>query len=481
MLKRYLDFVFDTVCIWPLRSVFVFVYVRALHLKGVHLKYWARAAGVVQKRSPRGRTVLTMDRREPPERAAPSMMHEEVLATERRGGARVAGDERTQPLVENECVVCPATLGDVRKSIPRDMIAMSRCTDLPPMFCCSSACLNGLRADKRARKDGRAARIVLLHRAWETSMLGTSLRPGDLVHVFKNSTPGFKVEGGSASISTITFNPETPGRANIVVVYFIGSRKERLLPSGLMPLPRADLSPRRITPPKTAATADATPYTTALIAAHQMRAVTDAQLARSATTIRAWKAKASDFLHGREEERVKRKVAEAGAASARASIGHIWHRSQLELAEKQNETDAASAEVEHLRISKAAALKNAKAAVAEARRISNSAQASLARCEANVSSLVGDSMVAMTAEEQRGLCLESAMLDATAERDAATHERDTLAAELAGRDERSLTSLVKYLVTDGSATSLLSKRGFDALVTFGNAPPCCASLGGSAR
>ena len=43
-----------------------------------------------------------------PERAAPSMIHAQDLVTERRGGARVAGDERTQPLVENECVVCPA-------------------------------------------------------------------------------------------------------------------------------------------------------------------------------------------------------------------------------------------------------------------------------------------------------------------------------------------------------------------------------------
>ena len=54
----------------------------------------------------------SMNPGEPPERAAPSMTHAQVHVTERRGGARVAGDDRTQHLVEIECVVCPATLGD---------------------------------------------------------------------------------------------------------------------------------------------------------------------------------------------------------------------------------------------------------------------------------------------------------------------------------------------------------------------------------
>ena len=75
-----------------------------------------------------------MDPGEPPERAGPSLILAQDLGTERRGGARVAGDERTQPLVENECVVCPAALGDGRKAIPRDMTTMSGCSGLPPMF-----------------------------------------------------------------------------------------------------------------------------------------------------------------------------------------------------------------------------------------------------------------------------------------------------------------------------------------------------------
>jgi hypothetical protein len=104
-----------------------------------------------------------MDPGELPERAAPSMTHAQDLVTERRGGARVAGDERTQPLVENECVVCPATLllGDRRKAIPRYMTMPNGCSGLPPMFCCSSACASGLRAANRAR--GRGARIIQLY------------------------------------------------------------------------------------------------------------------------------------------------------------------------------------------------------------------------------------------------------------------------------------------------------------------------------
>ena len=64
--------------------------------------------------------LLSMHPREPPERAAHRTMPSQSDVTERRGGARVTGDERTEPLVENECVVCPATLGDGRKAIPRD-------------------------------------------------------------------------------------------------------------------------------------------------------------------------------------------------------------------------------------------------------------------------------------------------------------------------------------------------------------------------
>ena len=118
-------------------------------------------------------------------------MHAQDLVTERRGGARVAGDERTQPLIENECVVCPASLRDGRRAIPRDMTTMSGCSGLPPMFCCSSACVSGLRAANRAR--GRDARIVQLYKAWEDLKLGISMRPGALVHVFKNLTPGFEI------------------------------------------------------------------------------------------------------------------------------------------------------------------------------------------------------------------------------------------------------------------------------------------------
>jgi hypothetical protein len=408
-----------------------------------------------------------MNAGEPPERAAPSVIHAQVLVTEKRGGARVAGDERTQPLVENECVVCPAILGDGRKAIPRDMRTMSGCSGLPPMFCCSSACVSGLRAANRAR--GRGARVVQLYKAWEDLKLGISLRPGALVHVFKNSAPGFKIEEGSARIVSVTYNVDTPGQADVLVVYVIGSRRERLLPSGFRPLPAEGFRSRLTVVSGTAATSYATPATSAADVSQQERAVSDARLARSATAIRTLKMKATVLSRDKDEERVRREVAEAGAASARASIGHIWQRSQIELAQKQNETDAATAEAEHLRVSKAAALKNAKAAVAEARRLSNLAQASLARCEANVSSLVGDSTVAMSAEEQRGLCMESAMLAAIAERDAATRARDALAAQLAGRDERSLSSIVQYLVTDGSATSLLNKKGFDALVTSGKA------------
>jgi hypothetical protein len=92
-----------------------------------------------------------------------------------------------------------------------------------------------------------------------------------------------------------------------------------------MRLPRTGLSPRLITTQRTAATTDAAPYATALIAAHQMRAVTDAQLARSTTTILALKARASVLFHD-EEERVRREVAEAGIRATRRRAAHRARR-----------------------------------------------------------------------------------------------------------------------------------------------------------
>ena len=74
----------------------------------------------------------------------------------RVGGARfVVGPEREDPLVEGECVVCPANLGAEALNLPKYMCVIS---DVPLMQCCSLTCKYVLKRRKSAV--GKCARVV---------------------------------------------------------------------------------------------------------------------------------------------------------------------------------------------------------------------------------------------------------------------------------------------------------------------------------
>ena len=354
------------------------------------------------------------------------------------------------------------------------------------MHCCSYECYHMLLGDKRIR--GKGLRAVQRYFAWAAEQMGTGdLRVGDTVRVLRDHSACRNVEEGIARILGFEYDAILH-HGVMTVAYVLNKRLLRVGPTGVVLIPCFESGPQRVpraelafsSPGPRRASGPAPRFSSEHSGAHacDLLSISAAASAASAaiSSAASQRARAAHATRALREERTKSAAearradaAETDVAVALARTGHAWQRSELLLAEAHSDARAARTETELERGLRASDKKKAAIALAEARARSRVAAADLARCEANASRLLGESAVATTTEEHRATSLLSALRATTDERDATASELGTVTAQLAGHEERSLSAVVNYLVTDGSADSLLSKRAFDGLVSSDSA------------
>ena len=157
-----------------------------------------------------------------------------------KGGVRQAGPERQQGgIVEGECIVCPNKLNlksPQLKRVPKRLEIQG----LPPLYCCSKACQRVLHGTKTSM--GKGLRALRRLRAWHAKKLGTSLRPGDLVELRRDTSPNRLVKAGTGEVVGIRF---LKGTVTIL-------RVKNLVHGRTYEVPLTGLSPPANPPPNSA-------------------------------------------------------------------------------------------------------------------------------------------------------------------------------------------------------------------------------------
>ena len=143
---------------------------------------------------------------------------------------RAVREERTQALVESECVVCIAEAREARVQVD-----VARLLDIPglptQLYFCDRTCAATMHGDRAGRPKGLRVKDRL--HEWAATWLGTDLRVGDEVFLIHDTSSGMNVAEGDAVVEHVEFDP-TQCAALLTCRYAIGgASRPRVYPTGL--------------------------------------------------------------------------------------------------------------------------------------------------------------------------------------------------------------------------------------------------------
>jgi hypothetical protein len=369
---------------------------------------------------------------------------------------------RTNGLAEGECIVCPQHISSshAAKPIPKNLVI----DGLPTMVCCSTQCRAALHGASLLRPKGKA--VLQRLGEWVTKQLGSPLRAGDAVELLRDTSANRLVEAGPGTVIKVHFDRDLK-QAVFRVQHVLDARVYEVTQSGLVAAVDVSAMESRLRDSKKPRVS--LPTSTQLTWGAELEA---ARVAAGGQQLVACKERKRA-----NEEKSKRTSAEflaeterCRADAAHASIGHIYARSEGELAsaeaaatEAEARTLIAQEEAAKARSYVAEIRKRSRVEKFELERAANNAKAALYRCETTSTMFTVGAAQAAASEGARAD-------EAQAMANSAAMERDDALIQVAKFSEPTMESLVQILAPGGGADALLKKNGgLDSLVTSAKA------------